>query len=158
MTEYDALRIFHVLAAVAATGPLLVAPWLSAQLKRCDELTKPLLLRGLTFTDRFYNVAGWGLILSGVLMFWLLDWRRSFEVWFMLSVSLFVLDSVLEKCLRDPAREVLERTQAQTEQWQPAVRRIYLGVLGQALCTCAILLVMLLHSQMTLNMLALRLF
>lgn len=158
MIEYDAVKIFHALAAVAATGPLLFAPWLSAQLKHCTELTKPLLLKGLAFTDRFYNVAGWGLILSGILMFWLVDWRRSFEVWFVLSVAIFVLDSVIEKRLREPANLVLERTHPQAEQWQPAARQIHYGVLGQALCTSAILLVMLLHSQLSLNVLALKVF
>lgn len=158
MIEYDAIKILHALAAVAATGPLLVAPWLSAQLKHCSTDNKPLLLRGLAFTDRFYNVGGWGLILSGILMFWLKDWKRCFELWFLLSVAIFVLDSALEKRLRDPANEVLQACSPDAEQWQPAARQIHRGVLGQALCTSAILLVMLLHSTLDLKVLALKLF
>ncbi|WP_411382270.1 hypothetical protein [Pseudomonas sp. MPB26] len=158
MIDYDAIKIFHALAAVAATGPLLVAPWLSAQLKHCSHDNKPLLLRGLTFTDRFYNVAGWGLILSGILMFWLKEWQRCFELWFLLSVALFVLDSAVEKRWREPAHEVLQASTPDAEQWQPAARQIHRGVLGQALCTSAILLVMLLHSTLDLKVLALKLF
>lgn len=158
MVDYDAIKVLHALAAVAATGPLLFAPWLSAQLKHCSESTQPLLLRGLAFSDRFYNVAGWGLILSGVLMFWLKDWHRCFQVWFVLSVAIFVLDSVIEKRLRDPANAVLQASTPDAEQWQAAARQIHRGVLGQALCTSAILLVMLLHSTLDLKVLALKLF
>lgn len=158
MVHYDVFKIAHALAAVAATGPLLFAPWLSAQLKSCSFATKPLLLGGLAFTDRLYNVAGWGLMLSGILMFWLKDWQRSFELWFLLSVAIFVLDSVIEKRLRDPANEVLKTTSPGADQWLPAVRQIHLGVLGQAICTSLILLVMLLHSQLNLNVLSLRVF
>ncbi|ROM97178.1 hypothetical protein [Pseudomonas brassicacearum] len=158
MIHYEVFKIVHALAAVAATGPLLFAPWLSARLKNCSDATKPLLLGGLAFSDRLYNVAGWGLILSGILMFWLKDWQRSFEVWFLLSVAIFTLDSVFEKRLRDPANEVLEATSPGAEQWLPAAQQIHLGVVGQATCTSLILLVMLLQSHLELNLLTLKIF
>ena len=82
--KYDIVKIIHTLCALAVTGSLLIAPWLSYQLRKCQPHTnnKLLLLKGLEFTDKYYNIAGW---------------HRIFEAWFVLSVTIFIIDSLAEK-------------------------------------------------------------
>lgn len=152
--NYDVIKIFHALAAVAATGPLLFAPWLSARLKICRSENAALLLQGLTVTDRFYNIAGWALMLSGIGMFWLYDWHRLFQVWFLLSVAIFIVDSLAEKRLRDPAIAALVKLHPGGADWGATVARLHKAVLAQMICTSAILIVMLLHSQLNINLLS----
>lgn len=152
--NYDAIKIFHALAAVAATGPLLFAPWLSARLKVCGSENAALLLQGLAVTDRYYNIAGWALMLSGIGMFWLHDWHRLFQLWFLLSVAIFVIDSLAEKRLRDPTLAALAKLGPGHENWSPTVAHLHQAVLAQMICTAAILVVMLLHSQLDINLLS----
>lgn len=151
--NYDVIKMIHALAAVAATGPLLFAPWFSARLKRCQPANAALLLRGVEVTDRFYNIAGWVLMLSGIGMFWLHDWHRIFQVWFMLSVAIFVIDSLAEKRLRDPASTALTSLSPDDADWSVNVSRLHKAVVAQMICTTAILIVMLLHSQLSINLL-----
>lgn len=153
--SYDVIKLFHALAAVAATGPLLFAPWLSARLKRCQPEGAALLLQGLAVTDRYYNIAGWALMLSGIAMFWLYDWHRLFQIWFLLSVAIFVIDSLAEKRLRDPASAALATLRPGDADWRTQVARLHKAVVAQMICTAAILLVMLLHSQLAINLLTL---
>jgi len=152
--NYDVIKIFHALAAVAATGPLLFAPWLSARLKICRAENAALLLQGLTVTDRFYNIAGWALMLSGIGMFWLYDWHRLFQIWFVLSVTIFIIDSLAEKRLRDPAIAALTKLHPSDENWISTVARLHKAVVTQMICTAAILIVMLMHSQLDINLLS----
>jgi len=152
--NYDVIKIFHALAAVAATGPLLFAPWLSARLKICRAENATLLLQGLTVTDRFYNIAGWALMLSGIGMFWLYDWHRLFQIWFVLSVAIFIIDSLAEKRLRDPAIAALTKLHPGHEDWISTVTRLHKAVVTQMICTAAILIVMLMHSQLDIDLLS----
>lgn len=151
--SYDVIKMVHALAAVAATGPLLFAPWLSARLKRCQSENAALLLQGLDVTDRYYNIAGWVLMLSGIGMFWLHDWHRLFQIWFLLSVAIFVIDSLAEKRLRDPANTALATLRPGDAEWSANVARLHKAVVAQMICTAAILMVMLLHSQLDINLL-----
>ncbi|CAK6500169.1 hypothetical protein PANPA_00094 (plasmid) [Pantoea sp. Nvir] len=153
--NYDVIKMLHALAAVAATGPLLFAPWLSARLKGCRSENTALLLQGLKITDRYYNIAGWALMLSGIAMFWLYDWHRLFQVWFLLSVAIFVIDSLAEKRLRDPANAALATLRPGDAEWHTTAARLHKAVVAQMICTAAILTVMLLHSQLDINLLTL---
>lgn len=152
--NYDVIKMLHALAAVAAAGPLLFAPWLSARLKLCRPENAALLLQGLKVTDRYYNIAGWALMLSGIGMFWLHDWRRLFQIWFLLSVAIFVIDSLAERRLRDPANAALATLRPGDANWSATVARLHKAVVAQMICTAAILIVMLLHSQLQSNLLA----
>ncbi|MGB8667878.1 MAG: hypothetical protein WCD24_24515 [Serratia inhibens] len=151
--SYDVIKIVHALAAVAATGPLLFAPWLSARLVRCQAENKTLLLSGLAASDRFYNIAGWALMLSGIALFWLQDWHRVFQLWFILSVVIFIVDSAAEKRWRDPANEVLAQLQPGEPGWAENTARLHKAVIAQMICTSLILVIMLLHSQLQINVL-----
>lgn len=151
--SYDVVKVVHALAAVAATGPLLFAPWLSAHLKRGQVGNQAMLLSGLAVTDRYYNIAGWVLMLSGMVMFYLEDWHRVFQLWFLLSVVIFVFDSLAEKRLRDPANDALAKLQPGDAGWQENVSRLHKAVLTQMICTALILMVMLLHSQLQISVL-----
>ncbi|ARJ41021.1 hypothetical protein B1H58_02755 [Pantoea alhagi] len=153
--SYNVIKLVHALAAVAATGPLLFAPWMSAHLKRGQPQNQAILLRGLDATDRYYNIAGWVLMLSGIVMFWLQDWHRVFQLWFLLSVAIFVLDSLAEKRLRDPANDALATLLPGEEGWQASVSRLHKAVITQMVCTALILVVMLMHSQLQINLLTL---
>lgn len=156
MLEYNLMKLIHALAAVAATGPLLFAPWLSWRLQSCQQNTeKQLLLSGLTITDRFYNIAGWLLMISGAVMLWMEDWHRLFQLWFVLSVALFVIDSIAEKKWRDPATTALDTTTPGASGWQQHTIRLHRAVLTQMGSTSLILLVMLLHNQLTASLLSL---
>ncbi|WP_353613520.1 hypothetical protein [Mangrovibacter phragmitis] len=155
MLSYDITKVLHALAAVSATGPLLFSPWLSARLKRCQGDNKNLLLKGLSVADTYYNIAGWVLILSGVAMFWLQDWYRVFQLWFILSVLVFIIDSVAEKRLRDPANKALTTLQPGELGWDENTALLHKAVIIQMVCTSLILLIMLLHSQLQINLLAL---
>ncbi|EFE95270.1 hypothetical protein [Serratia odorifera] len=155
--NYDIIKLVHALAAVAATGPLLFAPWLSARLAVSPAENKTVLLNGLAATDRFYNIAGWGLMLSGIALFWLQDWHRAFQLWFVLSVAIFVIDSLAEKRWRDPATTALAQLQPGQEGWAENAARLHKAVIAQMACTALILLVMLLHSQLRINLLTLSL-
>ena len=151
--SYDAIKLVHAMAAVTATGPLLFSPWLSARLKRCQADNKTLLLNGLDAADTYYNIAGWVLMLSGIVMFWLHDWSRIFQLWFILSVAVFVVDSIAEKRLRDSATEALAALQPGEPGWTENTARLHKGVMTQAACTSLILAIMLLHSQLQINLL-----
>ncbi|MEI8633165.1 hypothetical protein P4S72_16300 [Vibrio sp. PP-XX7] len=155
--NYDMIKVIHALAAVAATGPLLFAPWLSARLKTCQVETKTLLLKGLSFSDTFYNIAGWVVMLSGIVMFWLQDWHRIFQLWFMLSVVIFVIDSIAEK-MAGLILESLENPTPRDIGWTLYTQRIHKAVMTQTICTALIFAIMLLHSQLSINLLNLVLF
>lgn len=58
--DYNFAQTIHLLAAVAAAGPLLFAPYLSLRLKSCKEEEKILILRSLTIIDRYYSRLGAG--------------------------------------------------------------------------------------------------
>ncbi|WP_226093667.1 hypothetical protein [Dickeya oryzae] len=155
MLEYNLMKLLHALAAVAATGPLLFAPWLSWRLQSCQQNPeKQLLLSGLTITDRFYNVAGWLLMISGAVMLWLDDWHRLFQLWFVLSVAFFVIDSIAEKKWRDPATTALDTTGPGEPGWLLHTSRLHRAVLTQMGSTSLILLAMLLHNQLTMSLLS----
>ncbi|WP_447876637.1 hypothetical protein [Serratia fonticola] len=158
MLNYDFIKVVHVLAAVAATGPLLFSPWLSARLKRCQGGNKTLLLNGLSVADTYYNIAGWVLMLSGIVMFWLQDWHRVFQLWFILSVLVFIIDSLAEKRLRDPANKALATLQPGEPGWDENTSRLHNAVSTQMVCTLLIFFIMLLHSQLQINLLPFNLF
>ena len=152
--SYVAIKIIHSLAAVAAMGPLMFAPWMSTQLKHCrEDSNKALLLKGIETTDTYYNVAGWILILSGVAMFWMQDWHRVFQLWFILSVVVFGLDSLAEKRLRDPAIKALMPLKPGEVGWSEHTGALHRAVMIQMVCTAFILLIMLLYSQHQINLL-----
>ncbi|WP_241613255.1 hypothetical protein [Rosenbergiella epipactidis] len=151
--SYNLIKALHALVAIAATGPLLFAPWLSARLKNSRAENATLLLQGLEVTDRYYNIAGWILMLSGIGMFWLNDWHRLFQIWFLLSVVIFVIDSLAEKRLRDPAISTLTKSHPSNDDWTHASERLHKAVLIQMVSTAAIVVIMLLHSLLDINML-----
>ncbi|ALX93031.1 hypothetical protein AV650_05430 [Serratia fonticola] len=155
MLNYDVIKVVHILAAVFATGPLLFSPWLSIRLKRCQGGNKNLLLNGLSAADTYYNIAGWVLMLSGIVMFWLQDWHRVFQLWFILSVLVFIIDSLAEKRLRDPANKALTTLQPGEPGWDENTARLHNAVITQMVCTLLIFAIMLLHSQLQINLLAL---
>ncbi|CAM3193619.1 hypothetical protein [Vibrio diazotrophicus] len=156
--NYDLIKILHALGAVGATGSLLLAPWMSYKLRDAKSTNKTLLLKGLEFTDRYYNIAGWIVMLSGIVMFYLQDWHRIFQTWFVLSVALFIIDSIAEKIWRDPATEILTNIDPVDELWFQESRRLHKAVLAQMICTALIFVTMLLHSQLSLNLLEIQLF
>lgn len=119
---------------------------------------KTLLLNGLSVADTYYNIAGWVLMLSGIVMFWLQDWHRVFQLWFILSVLVFIIDSLAEKRLRDPANKALATLQPGEPGWDENTSRLHNAVSTQMVCTLLIFFIMLLHSQLQINLLAFNLF
>ncbi|MDO4907943.1 hypothetical protein [Neisseria sp.] len=152
--DYNFAQTIHLLAAVAAAGPLLFAPYLSLRLKSCKEEEKILILRSLTMIDRYYNIAGWGLILSGIFMLWSKEWYRIFQLWFILSVLVFIVDSIVEKLLRDPSNRALSQLHPKAMGWGKNAAKMHKAVIIQAICTLIILLIMLLHSRLQINLLS----
>jgi hypothetical protein len=149
--NYTLVKLAHALAGIAATGPLLFAPWLSARLKACTPATQTLLLSGLERTDTCYNVSGWLVMLTGFALFWLSSWHAALQGWFVLSVAIFVVESVIEKRVREPAGVALAKLQPGTSGWHTQAARLHNAVVAQSLCTCLILLVMLLHSHLSIG-------
>ena len=129
--NYDLIKALHALGAAGALGPLLMAPWISYKLRYAKSSNKILLLKGLEFTDRYYNIFGWIVMLTGIVLFYLQDWHRIFQIWFILSVLLFIVDSVAEKVWRDPAIEILTNTEPSDVVWIPETRRLHKAVLVQ---------------------------
>ncbi len=151
--NYDLIKVVHALAAVVAVGPMIFAPWLSRRLKNCHADNKTWLLSGLNATDTYYNIAGWVLILTGIGMFYLQDWHRIFQLWFILSVVIFIFDSIVEKRIRDPANDALANLQPSDSQWSENTDRLHQAVTAQMLSTALIFVIMLVHSQLNFNLL-----
>lgn len=104
--------------------------------------------------DRYYNIAGWGLILSGIFMLWSKEWYRIFQLWFILSVLVFIVDSIVEKLLRDPSNRALSQLHPKAMGWGKNAAKMHKAVIIQAICTLIILLIMLLHSRLQINLLS----
>ncbi|GAB2903261.1 hypothetical protein GCM10027093_45510 [Paraburkholderia jirisanensis] len=149
--NYALVKFAHALAAVAAAGPLIFAPWLSAGLKRCEPGTQTLLLKGLDATDTCYNVSGWLVLLTGLVLFWLAGWHAALQGWFVLSVAVFVVESIIEKRVREPASAALQRLQPGAAGWRAQADRLHRAVVAQSLCTLLILAVMLLHTHLSIG-------
>lgn len=156
--SYDLFKMIHTIGAVGATGPLLVAPWMSYKLRNATASNKTLLLKGLAFTDRYYNIAGWIVMLSGIVMFYLQDWHRMFQIWFVLSVAIFIIDSIAEKKWRDPANDALASLNPDDVLWLSETQRLHKAVMTQMICTSLIFITMLFHCQLKLNLLEIQLF
>lgn len=150
---YDWVKVVHALAAVVAVGPMLFAPWLSRCLTLSNGDNKALILKGLDAIDTFYNIAGWGLMLTGAVMFYLQDWHRIFQLWFILSVIIFIFDSIAEKRIRDPANDALIDLEPGASGWVENTLNLTKAVKAQVICTAAIFIIMLLHSQLNFNLL-----
>ena len=156
--SYDLFKMVHAIGAVGATGSLLVAPWMSYKLRHATASNKTLLLKGLAFTDRYYNIAGWIVMLSGIVMFYLQDWHRIFQFWFVLSVVIFIVDSIAEKIWRDPANDALTSLNPDDVLWLSETQRLHKAVMTQMICTSLIFITMFFHSQLKLNLLGIQLF
>lgn len=152
---FELIKMVHILGAVGAAGVLFSAPWMSLKLKNADISNKTLLLQGLYFTDCFYNIAGWVTIVSGVLMFWFQHWYGLFQVWFIVSVMIFVIDSMVEKKWREPANAMLKEIMPSDPKWVIETNKLHKAVTSQVICTSLIFIVMLLHNQLNLNILSL---
>jgi len=150
---FELIKMIHILGAVGATGILLVAPWMSFKLKESDISNKNLLLTGLCFTDVFYNIAGWITILSGIFMFWFQNWYGVFQIWFVISLTIFIIDSIFEKKWREPANEILKKIEPNDPKWLKETKRLHKAVTAQMICTSLIFIVMLLHNQLNANIL-----
>lgn len=92
-----------------------------------------------------------------VALFWLQDWHRAFQLWFVLSVAIFMIDSLAEKRWRDPATTALAQLLLGQDGWAENADQLHKAVIAQMACTALILLVMLLHSQLRINLWALSL-
>jgi len=139
---YFPIIVIHAVAAVFAVGPILFAPWLGKQLIQ-KETGSPYFLRGLRATEKFYNVGGWVLIVSGLALLYLTDWAALKQAWLWFCVALFAIDSGLEKWLREPAYAKLENQGGKGVEWNVAARRLQLGLLAQGILVGGILLLML---------------
>jgi hypothetical protein len=149
--NYALVKLAHALAGIAATGPLIFAPWLSARLKRCEPGTQALLFRGLDAADTCYNLSGWLVMLTGFGLFWLTSWHAALQGWFVLSLAIFMVDTVVERRMRDPAGAALMDMEPGASGWHMQASRLHNAVVIQSLCTFLILLVMLLHSHLSIG-------
>jgi len=139
---YFSIIIIHAVAAVVAVGPVLFAPWLGKQLIQ-KKPGSPYFLLGLRATEKFYNVGGWVLIVSGLALLYLTDWAALKQAWLWLCVALFAIDSSVEKWLREPAYAKLENQGGKDAEWNIAARHLQLGLLAQGILVGGILLLML---------------
>ncbi|MDO4641056.1 MAG: hypothetical protein Q4A84_05045 [Neisseria sp.] len=152
--SYNLVHVLHILFAIVAVGPLLFAPWLSLRLKTCEEeREKFLLLKGLRAIDIYYNIAGWGLMLSGGVLLYLHEWHRIFQLWFIFSVLLFIVDSIAEKFLRDPSGEMLNQLTPKATNWNEYSLKMHKAIVIQTVCTACIFILMLLHSRLPIKFL-----
>lgn len=140
------LIIVHSIAAVIAVGPLALNPWLANQIIRSRD-NRPL-LRTLYITDIFYNRGGWILILSGVALFYLTDWHRAFHAWFLICIGLFVVDSIVERRIREPALTDLSGLTEHHAAWRTSALRLRRGVWVQTASAYLILILMLVRPNL----------
>ncbi len=145
--SYYWLIIVHSVAAVVAVGPLTLTPWITRQIVRGREGSITL-LRVLQLTDTFYNRAGWVLILSGTALFYQIGWNQALHAWFLLCITLFLADNVVEHRIREPAKTQLTNLAEYNGVWRDTAIRLQRGAWVQTLTAGSILLLMLLRPSM----------
>lgn len=137
------LNIAHIFAAVIAVGPLALNPWLVNQVNTGDNR---IIFGALHLTEIFYVRGGWFLIISGIALFYLTDWHSALHAWFMICVSLFIADSIVEKYVREPAFVSLA---GHNSSWRNTVLRLCIGVWFQTASAYMILILMLIRPNLS---------
>lgn len=134
----------HAIAAVAAVGPLFLAPWLSFQASK-GGIGSRNFVRTIEMTDLFFNRAGWVLIISGLVIFDIIGWQEAVKPWFIACVLIFIIDTFIEQKIRDPAYKHLSEIDESDATWKSSAKRLQRGVLAQTASATLILILMLVH-------------
>ncbi|OBV40982.1 hypothetical protein [Janthinobacterium psychrotolerans] len=108
MTSYQLLLIIHVAAAIAFVGPLLLAPRLLHLLRNdAGRATLHILHRQI-------GIAGWILLLGGVVLLHQLHWAWLQTGWMRLSLALFVGVQAIDHLWADREEKQLENELARS--------------------------------------------
>lgn len=97
-------------------------------------------------------------MLSGIMMLFLQDWQRIFQLWFILCIIIFIFDSVAEKYFRDSALKAIAVVPRSEPMWLANAARSHWAVVIQTTCTSLIFILMLLHSHQQFELLNLNIF
>ena len=103
MTPYQTLLIIHVFAVIALVGPLMLTPrWLS--LMGSDV--------GRTALHKLHQqtaLAGWILLLGGLVLLYLQDWIWLRVTWMQLSIVLYIGTQAIDHWWADPQEHRIEK-------------------------------------------------
>ena len=102
MSIYDIIKILHILAVIALIGPLLLTPkWLYLYQNSMGRK----LLHEIHFVT---GIAGWMVLISGVLMLFLFDGELLSSMWMQVSLVLFIAIQLFDHFWSDAREDELE--------------------------------------------------
>jgi len=100
---YNLSKILHLFAVIALIGPLIFTPkWLYLYRNKMGRK----LLHELHLVT---GVAGWIVLLSGILMLYLQNWALLSLVWIQISLGLFIVIQIFDHFWADVQEEKLEQ-------------------------------------------------